>query len=439
MAVSHRGAISFGMVHIPVGLYTATQDNDIHFNQLCKEDGSRVKYKKVCAYCGKEVGTEDIVKGFEYEKGKYVTMTDDDFEKAKTEKDKTIHILHFAELSSIRPIYSDKTYHAVIGVEGEPFDNADYIFELKVDGERCVAYLDPAVGTELRNKRNMKLLPKVPELANLHEHVSRRCILDGELAVIVDGKPDFFAIQRRSLTSNPVIIQLAAQQQPASFVAFDILYLDDRPTNTLPLMERKGLLQEAVRREDACFAVSRYIEQSGTAFFELAKAQELEGVVAKRRDSRYYFDKRTKDWIKIKYLKDEDFVVCGYLRKENHMNSIVLGQYHNGQLIYKGHVTLGVGGEDFRVIMQQETVPAPSGNENAVWIEPRLVCTVRYMMKTESGGMRSRCSRACGTTKRRRSVWNEIEHQETQAGSVTFFLLHCHKQLYNHGAAVRDR
>lgn len=291
-------------------------------------------------------------------------------------------------------LFSEKNIRPMlIGVEGEPFDNADYIFELKVDGERCVAYLDPAVGTELRNKRNMKLLPRVPELANLHEHISRRCILDGELAVIVDGKPDFFAIQRRSLMSNPAKIQLAAQQQPASFVAFDILYLDDRPTNTLPLMERKGLLQEAVRREDVRFAMSRYIEQSGTAFFELAKAQELEGVVAKRRDSRYYFDKRTKDWIKIKYLKDEDFVVCGYLRKENHMNSIVLGQYHNGQLIYKGHVTLGVGGEDFRAIMQQETISAPSfeapsGNEDAAWIEPRLVCTVRYMMKTESGGMR---------------------------------------------------
>lgn len=88
MAVSHRGAISFGMVHIPVGLYTAAQDNDIHFNQLCKEDGSRVKYKKVCAGCGKEVGPDSIVKGFEYEKGKYVLLTDEDFEKAKSEKDR---------------------------------------------------------------------------------------------------------------------------------------------------------------------------------------------------------------------------------------------------------------------------------------------------------------------------------------------------------------
>ena len=70
MAVSHRGAISFGLVYIPVGLYTATQDNDIHFNQLCREDGSRVKYKKVCTSCGKEISSKDIVKGVEYDKDK---------------------------------------------------------------------------------------------------------------------------------------------------------------------------------------------------------------------------------------------------------------------------------------------------------------------------------------------------------------------------------
>lgn len=119
MPATQKGAISFGLVHIPVALHTATQDNDIHFNQLCKEDGSRVKYKKVCASCGKEVGTDGIVKGFEFAPGQYVTMTDADFEKAKTAKDKAIQILHFAELSDIRPIYYDKTYHAVPEAGGD--------------------------------------------------------------------------------------------------------------------------------------------------------------------------------------------------------------------------------------------------------------------------------------------------------------------------------
>lgn len=124
MAATHKGAISFGLVHIPVALHTATQDDDIHFNQLCKEDGSRIKYKKVCSHCGKEVSTGDIVKGFEFEKGKYVTMTEEDFEKAKTPKDRSIQILHFSNIQDIRPIYFDKTYHAV------PESGGDKAYEL---------------------------------------------------------------------------------------------------------------------------------------------------------------------------------------------------------------------------------------------------------------------------------------------------------------------
>lgn len=119
MAVSHKGAISFGLVHIPVSLYTATQDNDIHFNQLHKEDHSRIRYKKTCAHCGKEVTSGDIIKGFEYDKDKYVIITDDDLEKIKTEKDKSIHILHFANLNQISPIYYEKTYHVTPEVGGE--------------------------------------------------------------------------------------------------------------------------------------------------------------------------------------------------------------------------------------------------------------------------------------------------------------------------------
>ena len=153
MAVSHRGAISFGMVHIPVGLYTATQDNDIHFNQLCKEDGSRVKYKKVCASCGKEVGSRDIVKGFEYEPNKYVTLTDEDFEKAKSEKDKSIQILHFTDLQNVHPIYFDKTYHAI------PEQGGDKAYELlrrAMMEEKKIAVAKTVLGTK------EKLLALIP-------------------------------------------------------------------------------------------------------------------------------------------------------------------------------------------------------------------------------------------------------------------------------------
>lgn len=280
----------------------------------------------------------------------------------------------------------------LIGVEGSPFDSEEYIYELKLDGERCIAYLDRDK-TILKNKRNILMLPKVPELAEIHKNVNVRCILDGELAVIKDGKPDFFEIQKRSMMSNPVKIDMAAKKYPACFTAFDILYFEDRQVTNLPLIERKELLQKAVKSEDSRFAVSRFIEKNGIAFYNLAKQKELEGIVAKHRDSKYYFDKRTKDWIKIKYLQDDDYVILGYVPKENNMNSIILGQYSNSRLVYKGHVTLGVGGEPFRRIKSLDKTSCsfseiPKGNENAVWVKPELVCTVKYMMKTESGSMR---------------------------------------------------
>lgn len=107
------------MVAIPIGMYTATRDNDIRFNQLHKEDNSRIRYKKTCGHCGKEVKSEDIVKGFEYDDGKYVVITDNDIEKIKTEKEKSIQILHFAELNQISPVYYDKTYQAIPEAGGE--------------------------------------------------------------------------------------------------------------------------------------------------------------------------------------------------------------------------------------------------------------------------------------------------------------------------------
>ena len=281
----------------------------------------------------------------------------------------------------------------LIGQEGKPFDSDEYLFELKLDGERCLAYLDPAGGTELINKRGVKMLPKVPELSEIHKQVKKRCILDGELLVITDGKPDFPAIQKRSLMSNPLKIELESRQHPACFTAFDILYYQDKEIMKLPLTERKELLGKVVESESSRLAISRTIEQQGKAFYELAKQQELEGIVAKRRDSLYYPGKRTKDWIKIKYLQDDDFIVLGYIPKSNHMTSVVLGQYKEEQMVYKRHVTLGVGGMDFEKMKdthKQDAPPiqVPPGNEDAVWLTPELVCTVKFMTRTANGGMR---------------------------------------------------
>lgn len=292
----------------------------------------------------------------------------------------------------------------------EPFDSPDYIYELKLDGERCIAYLDNN-GTVLQNKRSLILNNRYPELMEIHKAAKVKCILDGELAVLVDGKPDFSQIQRRALLSNPFKIELAASKHPACLTVFDLLYIQDHAVMELPLMERKKLLNKAVS-ENPHIAVSRYIEEQGTSFYRLAEKEGLEGIVAKRKNSLYFTGKRTKDWVKIKNLKDDDFVICGYIEKENNVVSVVLAQYHKNSLIYKGHVTLGVSREDFRKIagIKQKDIPlfpVPKGNESVVWLEPELVCTVKYMTKTSGGGLRQPVFKALRDDKK---PWECVEH-----------------------------
>lgn len=111
MAYSYKGAITFGLVYIPINLQLSVKEHDIGFNMLEKKSKSRVKYKKTCVDCNdKEVKNEDIVKGYQYEKDKYVIFTDDDFEKIKSNKDKNITIEQFVNLEEVDPVYYDKSY-----------------------------------------------------------------------------------------------------------------------------------------------------------------------------------------------------------------------------------------------------------------------------------------------------------------------------------------
>lgn len=183
--------------------------------------------------------------------------------------------------------------------------------------------------------------------------------------------------------SDPFKIQLAGKKYPASFIAYDILYLDGKLITDLTLLERKKMLADIVVESDK-IAVSRYIENKGITLYELAKQQNLEGIVAKEKNSKYYMDSRTKNWIKIKFLKDDDFIICGYLLKEKGFVSLIIGKYKKNVLVYKGHVTLGVSLKKlnqykYDVIDKPDLGGVPDGHENAIWITPNLVCTVEYM------------------------------------------------------------
>ncbi|MCD7964168.1 MAG: DNA ligase, partial [Clostridiaceae bacterium] len=239
-------------------------------------------------------------------------------------------------------------------------------------------------GVDLRNKRDFKRLPRFPELENIYKSIKYKCILDGELAVMINGVPDFHIVQRRSILNDPFKIELASTKTPAIFVAFDIIYFDDILVNDKPLIERKQLLEKCFIQESERIAYSRYIEERGIQLYELAEQQHLEGVVAKKKDSLYWFGKETKDWIKIKVMKDEDFVLCGYILKPNNMTSFIIGQYKGNELVYTGHITLGaslrkLNQYDYTISDHSPFGHTPPGNEKAIWLEPELVCTVEYM------------------------------------------------------------
>lgn len=105
-----KGSISFGLINIPVKMYTATEDKDIRFKYIHKECHTPVKYKKTCPSCNKDVEPQDIVRGYEYEPGKFVILTNEDFEDIEVKSEKTVEIMDFVKLEEVDPIYFDKTY-----------------------------------------------------------------------------------------------------------------------------------------------------------------------------------------------------------------------------------------------------------------------------------------------------------------------------------------
>lgn len=273
----------------------------------------------------------------------------------------------------------------LIAEQMNAFDNSDFIYELKLDGFRCLAYIEKDM-VDLRNKRNIQVLWRFPELKDIYKNVRKRCILDGEIAVLVNGVPDFYRLQKRTLLTDRFKIDMEASRYPACFVAFDCIYQEDQELLWNPLMERKMHLSGLVA-ENSRIAVSRYVEGMGKTLYQAAEEKELEGVVAKRKDSLYFMGKRTKDWIKFKRMADEEFVVAGYVQKGPHTFSLVIAKYREDILIYRGHITSGVTTEAVSRLEITGRNPfhmLPTGNEHVVWVVPDHVCVVKYMPNSKN-------------------------------------------------------
>ena len=275
----------------------------------------------------------------------------------------------------------------------EPFDDEDYIYELKLDGIRCVAYIEPK-SVVLQNKRFKDLTDIYPELSDMCKCVKKRVILDGELAVLTDGKPDFYALQKRSLMGDKFRISLAAKKNPVQFVAYDILYFDGKDLTDKPLLKRKEILSKNVK-EGFNLSISRYVPTNGVAFFELAKKENLEGIVAKKKGGLYHIGKRTSEWIKIKIMQDEDLLVLVYQPDDDgKVKDLILGYYdESGLLQCRGKAYLGVPKAEQKTIGEFAKKNTDKRRwfdkyKNVVWLKPQLVGTAHFMHETENGGMR---------------------------------------------------
>ncbi len=269
----------------------------------------------------------------------------------------------------------------------EPYNDDDSIFEIKIDGHRAISYNDET-SSDFRNKRDVKITPKYPELQSAFKNCKYKCILDGEINILVDGKPDFYEMQRRSSMTDPFKIELAYKKYPVNFVAFDIIYYKDKSVINYPLIERKKLLDEVIN-ESNMLSKARYIDADGIALFNLAENLGLEGVVGKKKNSQYWFGKETKEWNKIKVIKDDDYICIGYFPpNEKKMSSLILAKYDvNDRLVITNHVSLGVNISNLiRSGMRKSHCPINnlSGYYDAVWIEP-MVCTVEYMPSNKEG------------------------------------------------------
>jgi len=278
----------------------------------------------------------------------------------------------------------------------EAFSDKDWIFEVKWDGFRALAYVEEPFSLRSRNGKELK--QNFPELTQLTELTSN-VVLDGEIVVMQNGVPDFQELLKRGQTISAGEIGRLTQQHPAVYIVFDILEKDGEPLTHLPLTERKAILQRSLN-EGSNVLLCDFIEQKGKEYFNLTLQKGLEGVVAKRKNSQYEEGLRTGSWLKIKKLKTADCVIFGYTHGANvrseTFGALVLGVYdRQGQPVYVGKVGTGFSEatlhslmDKFREITSDTAAFKPEGGDTVTWLKPRLVCEVAYQVVTSDGKLR---------------------------------------------------
>ena len=276
---------------------------------------------------------------------------------------------------------------------GSAFDSDQHLFEIKWDGTRALLFADHS-GRRLRNRREAVLDERYPELESWGA-LPPGTVLDGELVVLRDGAPDFSALLAREQIRSPDRARRAARANPATFVAFDLLYEQFEPLFARPLIERRERLAALLTpRELPSLIFSDGVVGTGCAYFEQAVAQGLEGVVAKRLDSRYQPGMRSESWLKIKREEHRLCTVIGFSMRGEELRSLVIASEVDGVLRCVGKVGSGLTEAHRAALLAQlpsieREKPVIPCRHSARWVEPVLFCDVSYLETTGSGDLRS--------------------------------------------------
>jgi bifunctional non-homologous end joining protein LigD len=277
----------------------------------------------------------------------------------------------------------------------EPFNDKDWVFEVKWDGVRSILFLHRAKTIfEIKSRSDKTITHRYPELIEplkLAIKCRESVVLDGEIVVLdKDGIPSFQNHQRRMNVDYKADIERLSREIPATYYIFDILYLEGKSLQNLDFLQRRSILSKVINKNSR-IQISDFFEERGKEIFDTVKSMNLEGVVAKYKPSKYLQGTRSREWLKIKTIKTQDCVVIGYTKgegnRETYFGSLLLAVHYDSKLRFVGHTGSGFDFSQLNEVynklqqMKIEKCPVdyiPYTNRDPVWIEPKLVAEVKF-------------------------------------------------------------
>lgn len=288
----------------------------------------------------------------------------------------------------------------------KPFNNKGWVFEIKWDGVRAILFKHKK-DIKIQSRNGNDITQKYPEIVNEIKNSLKDCksaIVDGEIVVLNDnGIPDFHAHQHRMNVQNSREIMALSVETPATYYLFDILYKDGKDLKSLNYLDRRRILSSTIKTKKS-IRISDYIEERGIDIFDSTNKLNLEGIVAKHKNSTYREGIRSKEWLKIKNTKTQDCVVIGYTKgegaRDRYFGSLVLAVYSSKEkkLKFAGHAGTGFDDETLNLVyskMKREEIDSMPVdkvaylNRETTWLNPILIAEVKFSEWTKDGVLRA--------------------------------------------------